>query len=517
MQELPILRNEHSRSLSDAEKFKALDTLTELGLLIPFDKAGYAAAELTQSAEGIEPSGFVSTDSDARILDASFDPAQLNGDDKGRYDAALHNLAIPISEGSPVSFQAKDISGPVIVQMQGRQRQFITEPEVQEIAQHVEADIGVVDQLAGSYNARQMALTNPVTLASELLSAEADIVTKTVNLDGQETEIPVNIEYAARYLQKAHIVGVKLPATESSTMSSISLFEPNKVATTESAQQDRHDTWEQLGALTGISETTAGNVAKKNELPLLRTLKDAHAKPEQLIADARQVPGYAEIFDMDAGNWEGFTLAEHTETVLRNFDENFADKVPVKLLETMRLAIVAHDLGKPLAAANGERRNQKKYNLVQAADFFGKLDVDERAQGLLLAMIGEGQEIAFALDVRKQPDAPARMHRFAEETMQAFSGSDQPDPGQVEAFETMCRILHTVDGGAYTSMAITRRDGNEGSYRNAPSFNSTFVQPTDPGKRGIAVRQDGQAVPAADLTPRRAGFKQPEDDLDVVD
>ena len=105
---------------------------------------------------------------------------------------------------------------------------------------------------------------------------------------------------------------------------------------------------------------------------------------------AEKTPGYREIFEADAGNWEGYKLAEHTETVLRLFDDNYADKMPAATLPIMRMALLVHDVGKPVAVKNHEKEHQAAYNQVYAEDFMRKNGVDEKNQKLILAMIGEG-------------------------------------------------------------------------------------------------------------------------------
>ena len=67
--------------------------------------------------------------------------------------------------------------------------------------------------------------------------------------------------------------------------------------------------------------------------PLVKLLSENYyASPKEIIEEAKKVRGFETLFDTDAGNWEKFTLEEHTETVLRMFDETYADVLPAKLL-----------------------------------------------------------------------------------------------------------------------------------------------------------------------------------------
>ena len=159
-------------------------------------------------------------------------------------------------------------------------------------------------------------------------------------------------------------------------------------------------------------------------------------------------------------------------------------------------------LGKPFASARGEKRYQKEYNLAQASDFFNKLGVSERLKNLLLAVIGDGEELAYQTEVIKAgEDAETNMQELATSVMQQFYSSELVTDEQTKGFIEMCRILQICDGGAYTSMAVTRRDGI-GYFRNAPSFNISFVQPGGFGRRSLRLRGDREHTAELDQTPR---------------
>ncbi len=447
----------------------------------------------------------VTADTDATVLDFSFDESKLDDEAKAKYKQALRALVIPITEGSPVSWDSRDEVSPFIAVMQKAKKHIVLQSDVGDLA--AEAGVGeqVALQLASAYNTRQIALQKPSYLISQLIKHSKDIVTDSLEIDGERQELPINLEYVQRYLREAHIVGVKQSissATLNRGVTSVSFFDLEKTITAKGLEAERQATWQRLGSVaTSLGEVMRPEVVQ--EQSLLRLLEDVHAKPDKLVEAAKLVDGYEEIFNGDAGNWEGFTLAEHTETVLRNFDESFAENLPVELLAPMRLAILSHDVGKPIASARGEKHRQKEYNVAQADDFLGKLGVDERLKGLLLAVIGDGEELAFQIEVRGAGEpAEAAMKELATSTLQKFYGSKSVTDEQINGFAEMCKMLQVCDGGAYTSMAITRREGGKGRHRNAPSFNASFAQPVGFGKRTIRLRREGDKAAASDLTPK---------------
>lgn len=456
----------------------------------------------------IEIHNIISQDADAKIIDFNFNPNDLDEDNKQKYIQALRSLLLPVTEGSPVSFDQQGAPARLIKAINERQKKspLMFEADVEELARASGNDRQVTMQLAGAFNARTLAQTSPVYLAYRLLSKSEDLILEENNISGEVAQYPLNLEYVGQFLRKAHIVGAKTgvwSATLERNIQTVSFFDLEKVTTEKALDAKRTAMRSKLGGLaTEMSELLG--VKPAHEQPnLIRLLSDAHIKPEKLVEAAKQVESYAQIFEADAGNWEGFTLAEHTETVLRNFDENYADDLPVEYLAPMRLAILAHDIGKPIAAAEGTKHLQKKYNVAQADDFFNKLNIDKKMKQLLLRVIGDGAELAFQIDVRHggQP-AETAMNRLADQAVHEFTGGEVVSDAQRQSFIEMCKILQICDGGAYTSMAVTRGRRGMGRYRNAPSFNQSFAQPVGLGKHAIRLRGTDEKPADHDQTPR---------------
>ncbi len=167
----------------------------------------------------------------------------------------------------------------------------------------------------------------------------------------------------------------------------------------------------------------------------------------------------------------------------------------------MRLAIIAHDTGKAKAVAAGQKERQNVYNAVQAWDFFSQAGVDEKMAHLLVGIISEGEELAFQMDVRHAPGAKQAMSTFAVEAARKFYGSGRATKDHARGIVSMCKMLRVCDGGAYTSMAVTR--STQGNYRNRPAFNESFIHPRDLGRRMLRPRTEvSQKAAANNLTPK---------------
>lgn len=555
-------RYEHSQSLADAEKFKAIRILTELGLLIPVSELetyhGRVGRKDAHTAWGVDPTfsnggnntgnfnvndrptlytgsradaedfasrrlleaswrhdadtlqpevhQIVVEDPDATVINLDFDVTNLDKLDKERYIKALKALLIPLTEGSPVDFFVRHDTQRVDEELKRQPRLTLTRSEIAKVAVDAGVNEGTVLQLASAHNALSIAAYNPAYLASLFLHTAGDYGTAKVTIGDETLELPVNMEYVQRYMRAAHIVGVKdrvFSVTVGRKIKSISFFDLEKTYTSGQLEAKRASIWAKLGSLASESAHIPKAFKSGEKIrPLLGLLEDPHTKPETLVAAAKKIDGYKEIFEADAGNWEGFSLEQHVETVLRNFDENFADRVPVGIIPLMRLAILAHDLGKPEAAAKGRKHLQDQYNAQEADKFLTKLGVNDRLKKLILAIVGEGE--ALALQVARTYSAESAvmaMRNFAVRTLQEYNGSREVAEEQVQAFTELCQMFMICDGGAYTSMAVTR--SKVGRHRNAPSFNDTFSESLlGLSKRGIGLRRTPNDRPAPrSLTP----------------
>lgn len=453
----------------------------------------------------VEVHHIVITDPDATVIDYSFDPEKLDETGKKRFKKALEDLLLPVTEGSPVGFDHRRSMGSIDDILKASKATIIPAAEIADIVSKTGSEESVVTQLVAGYNAKQLCALSPGYLAEQFLSSTAGIVTSRLAVDGEEQDIPVNLEYVQRFFRAAHIVGV-MDNVDSYTVGrnidSTSFFDIGRARTEAGLEAERQQIWGKLGGMVAAFELHEPLI-KQDVHPLLKLLQNPYAKPHSLLEAAKTLPGYKEIFEADAGNWEGFSLEEHTETVLRNFDENYAEILPVQLLAPMRLAIIAHDVGKPIAAAEGMKHQQGKYNSIQARDFMEKLGVEKKLANLTSAIIGRGAALAFEVDIRRLGNgAEQGLQQFARTTLQEYYGSNQVSDAQLDAFTEMCKILQLCDGGAYTSMATTRT--REGTYRNAPSFNGSFASPVGLGKRDIRLRGAG-AFAESDLTPSVEG------------
>ena len=102
----------------------------------------------------------------------------------------------------------------------------------------------------------------------------------------------------------------------------------------------------------------------------------------------------------------------NTETVLRIFDENYADILPASTLPIMRLSILVHDIGKSEAAKRNDKVNQQRYNIEYAKEFMRLNNVDDSISNLIISMIGEGKELAGQYMLKHDSETQRKFYKF---------------------------------------------------------------------------------------------------------
>ncbi len=433
-----------------------------------------------------------SLDPDASIFNRDFDWSSLSDEESRLAQDAIRKTLPRIFEGSPLKFEDRHVVDRLSLRDFTTNRTYggyISKQMVEEYAKKNEISLELSEQICGAINARSFLGNMPQALMRQVVDAfYKDTGQIKATVGDRLVTFPINREYVARWLQKIHAVGanshVYSATLNGEKIVDYQLFDHEHIDTRTEIDKKRLRTMRRLGKLAlSLHEHQITEPAERTPNPMLEALEDLYVSPHQLVKAAKKVPGFKELFDADAGNWEKFTLGEHTETVLRNFDYNYADKLPGSLLPIMRLCLLTHDIGKSVAVRNRDKANQTKYNLQYAEIFMQSVGIDDRTREFVARLIGPGKEMTENIIFRNRGNMQ-EVRRFCTNTFQRFTGY-QPSDEDARGIFQLCLILQTCDSAAYTDMALTRSVGNRGVfYRNSPSFNSAFE-----GSHGLTGRK----------------------------
>ena len=524
-----VSRQERSRSIDDQGKYQAIKYLEEVGLFTPLnslelyhgrsnangddwkvspgfrndgdstshDNVNKVSALATDTAENAqsfadersrleggqpEVHRIISEDADATIIDGSFSQVGRSAEEKEQIKQALTKLRVPFMVGAPLDFEHRDILTRFRPQdFLGAGGRLPKLSDLPEITEKLGIDYMTVRHIAGAMFTQKLMTVDPVQIVNGYLKKQ----------DTYQDTYPINQTYVASWLRNAHVVGVRERVRSATILKDIEpvfLFDLAKVDTEEEVARRRQATAREFGDIAirladGLETEVATGGSFVDYLS-----NNLYATPEQLVDKAKEVPGYRRIYEADAGNWEEFTLEEHTETVLRNFDNNYADKLPADLLPIIRLALLTHDLGKPESARRGDKRHQHLYNVREADQFMQKVDIKENMRQLITGIIGEGQHLTTRGFIRGDLDARTELLSFCRNLL-TNSGVDNVTENDAKALADVCLIIQTCDSAAYTDMAITTSK-KHGAYRNWPTFNDSFYPPVSITKQDVQLKYE---------------------------
>ena len=523
MEKFPSRREANKEAYEQSEKYQAIETLTDLGFLYDmnelnlyhgrggdgtpwrvdptFNNSGNntgnaninkipalntspqldiasSFAQKRSSARGLNPEiyNIISSDPDARIIDADFDYHDLNPNLQNSFRSAIRKTIPPILEGAPVDFADRESLQRISLRdFKSSEYGFFNEEDIKKNAEYLHLSNNLSQSLLSSINTRNLLSLYPDKLRDLMSAYIYNHNHVEISINGDDVKkIPISREFLSSWFRSSHIVGCKKgvhSATLRQPIDNYILFDLEKVNTTAEEERKNKLRNRRLGKIALAAE-------KKQRYPhseLVDQLNNnLYIKPESILHLAKQTPGYREKFEADTGNWEKFTLEEHTETVLRLFDDNYADKMPASTLPIMRMALLVHDIGKSEAARNNDKKNQRAYNLYYAEDFMHKNKVEPKTEQLILSMIGTGSDYAARWGIDHDPEVGQEFYKFCKSTIKEYLGTMFVDDATVTGLRDMLMVLQTCDSAAYTTMAVTRSAKSGIRYRNYGAFNQSF-------------------------------------------
>ena len=461
--------------------------------------AHFAQARAQQNGGRSEIHRITSDNPDARIIDKSFDWSQYSEDQKYIVKNAIAKTLPNLLEGLTLSFDDRKVGlGTLhhISEFHGeKDYRFLFEGDANELAKKMGISRSAAETIGAARNTNMLLKNLPEESISRLLSAyrdKKDYLDMDLDFVGRQ-RIPISREYIGAWMKKMDVVGMRTKVNSATLghkdINNYLLFELDDINTPEALEKRREERNRIMGRIAiKNAELMYDGIVNTKVMDLIKN--DTYAKPEQIVKAAMRTPGFKELFEGDAGVWEKFSVQQHTETVLRVFDENYADKLPATILPLMRTALLVHDIGKAEAAANHDKRNQKRYNVPRARDFMRLNGIDDKTQNLIIAMIGDGADLTTNWAVRHFEGAEKTLDIFCRKTMIDYLGNNASEQ-DVAGFKNLLLTLQTCDSAAYTDMALTRSKDGQYIYRNYPEFNGSFKHKAGLNNRKLELKTEG--------------------------
>ncbi len=440
----------------------------------------------------------------ARIIEGdSVDLSKISVGDRQKFKAAIKDSLPSVLEACPLDYDDRNKFNVSAL----RSGLFRTLTKPSDVADRAKA-FGLSEQsaqrLVSAINTRYLLENMPLESMKAMLTGLLHKKTE-ISVGGEKYNF--SSEYFASYMKDLGIIGMHRYLNSPreiigkngkkeriGNFHSIFIFSQSEVdidKNNERKRDTRNRIFGQIALrMNGILHGRGGEMARKSGV-VSELEQRLYSTPREIVEKAKESCPWAKgFYEMDAGNKEGYTLQEHTETTLRIFEDNFADKLPAGLIPAAKLALLVHDIGKPIAAAtSGNTKGQASFNAYYSAKFLEDAGVDADTRKLVSDLIGKGMHNSGSYAHYQDRPSLQRMHQISEEIARDNFG-DVNLRNNADGIFDLLIALQTCDSGAYTRLAKTHRGAGQESvyYRNLDSFGNSFEK-SDLGGRKIRLRR----------------------------
>lgn len=369
----------------------------------------------------------------------------------------------------------------------------------------------IVTQFAGSINARTWLLDNPgaaiygymqkpntpgFSVSGGLTSSSVPFSKLFISAGMFERlqstlgnkNIPINWNYMATWLKKNNIVGgvsTRNSDTVGKRLPVYFLLDLDTVKT----ESEQSQIYSQIINKYGELISTLSQVSNNPEI----TEFLASATPSECIDFINKSKTHPNLATLSTGTWEGYSVGEHTEAVLKIYEENFARTLPEELQPFMKLTLLLHDIGKGSSVQKTGMKNpefEHKETASVCKDLFSELGVDKQTSEIMKFIMLDSQEFTTDFYIHRNAGAEQQLlQAIRAKYMQVYNTT--PTEGQVNGIASMCKILQTCDSYSYTPNATIRRTGENGDIY-VRGANANFGRNSVTGRHTVEyTRPDG--------------------------
>jgi hypothetical protein len=306
-------------------------------------------------------------------------------------------------------------------------------------------------------------------------------------VNGKMQNYPISRDYIQQWMRDMHIIGVRCGIRSATLHGEVinDTYQIFNLETVRSKEQDEKAREARMRAFGGATYRINRLLNNRSEThnrdnPLTYIDMDRRVSPTDLIESAKRVSiKYQRIFESSAGNWEGYTLEEHTETALRIFDTSYKSNLPRSVYDLGRLCLLVHDIGKPIARKNGEA--QDPYNAEYSRMFLKDIGAPTELVSAIPDIVTVGKEASdrFMLSKTDEERTASRkqLYQTSASIVRKMFGIDERSSdfkSCVSTLSALCRTLSICDGAAYSTYASTQKKNGLRHHNMNKRFDATY-------------------------------------------
>lgn len=445
--------------------------------------ARFADTRARQTGGTPEVHRIISSDNNAVVFNTSFSMLRFSSEERVKINLALKELSMysSVTEYAPIKFEQREQASKIIGELKEIQKRedfdYFHNQDILDCIQSLldggsNVDSDTVYRLAESFNARKLMRINPRIAVDHFLSQTPLIESSDCG------NFKINLDWVASWLVNNNVIGGKqrvLSATLSEEIDTYCIFDKERINTSKVVGDKLQAMMNEFGQISVLLSNFTYDEELKSSL--------AKSSPKETLELVKKSPYYAKIMDMSSYVWEGFTVGEHTESVLRVLKDSFESDIPSNLIPFLKVVILSHDLGKGYARGNG---NQHEYTRALLPHFHQSLKIPSKVSKLIEFITIDSQEFTSDYYVRHNKYAQFKLQQEASRILNELTGVS-PSDELVRGLMGICKILQTCDSGAYTRYGITR-DSKTGYfyYNGNDRFTGAIKKPSD--LRGVKQR-----------------------------
>lgn len=474
----------------------------------------FASARRSVNNSQTETYKIVPQSPDYVIFDRTFDISTLTPMQKVEFASAMEKLTtISILKLLPIKFEYRDAYPYIREEIQRKFSQvpcgLFRDDDINDVCNNLvknsaamqtfktESEMRdcVTQIIAASNSKRLMRLVPNAQLRSTLRGSD----TIDVTIDGgNQISVRISSECALNLCKEIGIVGAKEAVCSATLDEEIDIVEyfDLKGVVTEQQLNDKNNRTNEI--FSQISPKVEGIIADEGVIKFFQ-----HASAKEIMQYVCQNEKLAKIFSMSAGVWEGYTVGQHTEAVLNFLDDYKAKEIPEQILPLIRVAILAHDIGKGFAADPNSAwyGKHKEANKVFAHELYAELGVDPQYMPLLDFMFTEGQDFTSqyyfgksnnqSIEQGKEEINRNMQTACYNVAKQIFNDGDLVSAAR--GLQKLCIILQQCDSGSYTRYSTINAGNGLFYHGGSDRFTKSFTVGND-GNPRLKTYKDEQTV-----------------------
>lgn len=350
--------------------------------------------------------------------------------------------------------------------------QLSKNPEIKQLFFNRQDLYMFIQDFVGARNAKMWLRTDMRSVISSYMN---DVQPKIDN-----EEYPISNKYISAWCANNGIIGC-VTDINSVTLGGrvndvIHIFDTTRI---ETERQHGEIYQELLSKYSKLSELLA-NVSSNDDIN--NFLKDAN--PREIMQLIKKDSKCRQLFQMNSGVWENWTVGQHTQAVLQFFEDNYKKDVLDEIIPLMKVVLLAHDAGKGIAFH--DKISQEKANKLALPMVMNALDIKDNAKEVIGFLTGQSYTSQIVLGKDKKKNIKA----LCDDIKQLYSTvfKEEPTKNDVKGLAELAIILQTCDSGAYTRYAKIGESNGAVVGGGSDYFTASFVN--NNGKPRLKVFED---------------------------